>query len=158
MVNMIPTIICLVVGLILLVVEMFTPGLGAAGGLGVLVLLVAVLLQIGNPVSALFLIALILFLIAVGIVLFLLLANRGKFDRSKIVLGDSIQSGSTPEAAEAAYIDRVGTAQTVLRPAGKALFDGALLDVVTSGEFIDKGVSVRVIAVEGRRILVKAEA
>lgn len=155
--HMIPTVICLVVGLILLVVEMFTPGLGAAGGLGVLVLLVAVLLQIGNPISALFLIALILFIVAVGIVLFLYLANRGKFDRSKIVLSDSIESGSSPEEAEAAYIGQTGVAQTVLRPAGKAQFGSAVLDVVTGGEFIEKGATVRVVSVEGRRILVQAE-
>ena len=49
----------------------------------------------------------------------------------------------------------VGVARTILRPAGKAEFGAALVDVVTDGEFLDPGVKVRVTLVEGDRVLVE---
>ena len=48
-------------------------------------------------------------------------------------------------------------ATTVLRPAGTADFEGVKLDVVTEGEFIEKGRPLEVIRVEGRRIVVRPE-
>jgi membrane-bound ClpP family serine protease len=51
-----------------------------------------------------------------------------------------------------------GVATTVLRPAGTADFEGVKLDVVTEGEFIDKGARLQVIRVEGRRIVVRSQA
>ncbi len=156
--TMIPTLICLGVGIVLLIVEIFTPGLGAAGLLGLLALLGAVLLQIGNPVGILFMIALVLFLVAVALLIFLRLGTKGKFDRSKLVLSDSIQGDSTglEQPSYQQLVGKTGVADTVLRPAGKALIEGKLFDVVTSGEFILKGREIQVTAVEGLRILVKA--
>jgi membrane-bound serine protease (ClpP class) len=47
-----------------------------------------------------------------------------------------------------------GIARSILRPAGKAEIDGALVDVVTDGEFLDAGTAVRVTHVEGSRVVV----
>ena len=44
-----------------------------------------------------------------------------------------------------------GVARTLLRPAGKAEFGAALVDVVTDGEFLERGAKVRVVLVEGDR-------
>ena len=52
-------------------------------------------------------------------------------------------------------IGKTGVAHTVCRPSGKATFDDIILDVVSRGEFIDKGTPVEVFAVEGNRILVR---
>jgi len=46
-------------------------------------------------------------------------------------------------------------ATTVLRPSGIVNFDGIKLDVVSEGEFIQPGSKVKIIKVEGRRIVVK---
>ena len=48
-----------------------------------------------------------------------------------------------------------GVARTILRPAGKAEFGAALVDVVTDGEFLDAGSRVRVMMVEGDRVVVE---
>jgi membrane-bound serine protease (ClpP class) len=47
-----------------------------------------------------------------------------------------------------------GVAQTVLRPAGKGRFGDQLVDVVTQGEFIGKDERIKVVAVEGSRVVV----
>jgi membrane-bound serine protease (ClpP class) len=51
-----------------------------------------------------------------------------------------------------------GTALTVLRPSGAALINGQRVDVVTEGQMLEKGRAVRVVAIEGLRVVVRAEA
>ncbi|MBC8352683.1 MAG: peptidase [Planctomycetes bacterium] len=48
-----------------------------------------------------------------------------------------------------------GIAESPLRPAGKAIFEAAYVDVVTDGSFVDKGMQVRVVEISGNRIVVR---
>ena len=50
-----------------------------------------------------------------------------------------------------------GEAVTDFRPSGMARIGGKKLSAVTSGEYIEKGMRVRVIKVEGSRIVVREE-
>lgn len=59
----------------------------------------------------------------------------------------------TDEFAE--YLGLEGTALTQLRPAGIAEVGSKRLDVVSEGTFIDKGRRVKVVAVEGNRVVVR---
>jgi membrane-bound serine protease (ClpP class) len=52
-------------------------------------------------------------------------------------------------------INQNGTAYTDLRPSGKATISDQRLNVVTEGSFIEKDNSVKVIAVEGNRVVVR---
>ena len=45
----------------------------------------------------------------------------------------------------------------MLRPSGTALIDGERLDVVSEGDFVEPGQKVRVVKVEGLRIVVRPE-
>lgn len=56
----------------------------------------------------------------------------------------------------AVRVGDTGVARTTLRPAGKAAFGAAVVDVVTDGEFLDPGQKVRVQLVEGSRVVVEA--
>jgi len=49
-----------------------------------------------------------------------------------------------------------GSARSILRPAGKAEIHGMLVDVVTEGEFLDVDTALRVLDVEGSRVVVEA--
>ncbi len=152
------TFILLGIGIILFVVEMFTPGLGISGALGAVAFLAAVLFQIRNPRGMLFLAALILFIIAVGLLLLFRLAAKGKFDKTRIILHDRIVGESTNimETAYEQYMGQTGVSVTPLRPAGKAKFGDNVLDVVTGGEFLPANTNVTVQQVEGLRIRVGA--
>jgi len=60
------------------------------------------------------------------------------------------------QAAEnLALLGAIGTAATMLRPAGMAQFGDKFVDVVTDGAFIPAGSRVRVIEIEGYRVVVK---
>jgi membrane-bound serine protease (ClpP class) len=52
-------------------------------------------------------------------------------------------------------VGQSGTARSMLRPAGKAEFAGHTVDVITEGDFIDPGSAVRIIAVDGLRVVVE---
>jgi membrane-bound serine protease (ClpP class) len=51
-------------------------------------------------------------------------------------------------------VGREGVAVSILRPAGKAMFGDQLADVVTEGDLIPKDERVRVVRVEGSRVVV----
>ncbi len=56
------------------------------------------------------------------------------------------------------YLDQPGTAMTDLRPAGAARISGNRVDVVSRGEYIEKGAEIVVIKVEGNRVVVRQKA
>jgi len=51
--------------------------------------------------------------------------------------------------------NQTGSAYTDLRPSGKATIGDQRIDVVTEGTMIDKDTPVRVVAVEGNRVVVR---
>ena len=53
------------------------------------------------------------------------------------------------------YIQQEGTAVTDLRPAGMAIINDKRVDVVTRGEYLDKGARILVTAVTGNQIIVR---
>ncbi len=91
-----PALICLIAGLILMVCEMFTPGMGIPGILGGLCLLGAIVLRADSLTTALITLILILLplMIAAGIIFRSF--SKGALSRSRIVLKDSIDGESTP--------------------------------------------------------------
>ena len=53
-------------------------------------------------------------------------------------------------------VDELGTTQTQLTPSGKARFGDDIVDVISNGDLIRKGESIRVIEVFGSRVVVEA--
>jgi len=74
----------------------------------------------------------------------------------KLTLNSSLEGVVSFAREYSDYLGKEGEAQTDLRPAGIVLIDGRKVDVVTSGEGVDKGKRVRVLKVEGNRIVVRA--
>ena len=52
-------------------------------------------------------------------------------------------------------LDQTGVALSQLRPSGTASIDGQRVDVVTEGDLIERGTEVKVVAIEGARIVVR---
>jgi len=163
-------IIALFVGLLLIMAEIFViPGFGIAGVAGITLTLVSLVLimlnndffnfefvPLGDIVQASF--------VAVAGLAggFLLLIFAGpKLLESKafqrIALNDAQNSaeGYTVNANAQSMLNKKGVAHTVLRPSGKILLDGEVLDAFTRGEFIEKGEAVEVIGTEGVTLRVR---
>ncbi|MGR3294439.1 MAG: NfeD family protein, partial [Candidatus Scalindua sp.] len=59
-------------------------------------------------------------------------------------------------AGKSSLVGKEGKALTVLHPTGKIEVNDHTLDVVTEGEYIEKGQIVEIIEISGNRIVVKA--
>jgi len=156
------TIICLIITLVMFFIELFTPGVGLAGATGLLSLLAVVVMQLGwgHPRVALYIIAIALLLIILGLVWTIRSLQRGRLSRSFLVLKDQVDGISVPEVASAKndLVGKTGIAITTLRPSGIAEFEGRRVDVSTAGEFIQKGETVTIDRAEGMHIRVRAGA
>jgi len=152
-----PAVMCLLVGLALMIAEMFTPGMGVPGILGFIALAAAVVLRADSLANAIITLALILVILGIAGFFVYRSFQKGALSRSAIVLRESIDKKSTSlsDADAEALLGLEGECLTALRPSGNADFDGKKLDVVSDGAFIEKGSRVRIVCVEGLRILVK---
>jgi membrane-bound serine protease (ClpP class) len=139
------------------IVEMFTPGFGVAGGLGILSFAAIIVMQFAaNSVEGASIVtAILLLLLAIIIVLFIRSFQKGALSRSKIVNATAVEGDSSPAAKEKDLVGKTGIAVTALRPAGIAEIDGVRMNVSTYGNFIEPGKEVVVAAVEGLNVFVK---
>jgi membrane-bound serine protease (ClpP class) len=53
------------------------------------------------------------------------------------------------------YVGKEGITKTRLRPSGKVIIENKVLDVVTDGIYLRKGEKIKVMEVEGSRVVVK---
>ena len=153
----VPCILCFLFGILMFVVEMFTPGFGVAGGLGIAAFAAIIVMQfLANSVTAALIVtAVLVLLLAIIIVLFIRSFQKGTLSRSKIVNTTAVEGESSPVAKEKDLVGKTGTAITALRPAGIAEIDGVRMNVSTYGNFIEPGKEVVVEAVEGLNVFVK---
>ena len=143
-------------GIALIGLEMFIPG-GIVGTVGVITLVYAIIYVNKSTYY-------IAFILIISLILAVILyyVNRNVFHKKlmfldRLVLNDSISTEDGYVASES-RVELLGQkliAYTDLRPAGVAILDNEKLDVVTDGDFIEKGNKIEVIRVEGMRIVVK---
>lgn len=67
---------------------------------------------------------------------------------------DSSQSSLEKNEDRKGLIGKEGIAQTPLRLSGKGRFEGQVIDVVSQSDYIDAGQQIRIVQVEGARIVV----
>ncbi|WP_457638326.1 NfeD family protein [Oceanithermus sp.] len=142
-------------GIALLLAEMFLiPGFGVAGIGGLAALAASIYLTFGN--QAILVGSLAVIIGAVGLFLVLRYLPRTRAAHA-LVLNNAIDAQAPPRERLSALVGAVGRAISDLRPAGVARFGELKVDVVTDGEYIPKGSFVRVIKVEGARVVVRRE-
>ncbi|OAS85024.1 MULTISPECIES: NfeD family protein [Metabacillus] len=150
------SIILFVLGIILVIAEFFVPG-GIMGALGFASMITSLYLASGDFVHMT--ISLLTALVASIIVSILLVKVFGKRMNifKKLILRDSTntESGYVSNKSRAELLGLEGVAFTTLRPSGTAIIADERLDVVTEGSFISQGQRVKVVKVEGSRIVVR---
>lgn len=146
-------VILLIAGVILLLLETILPGL-IAGIVGFCCLIAAVVL--GYVEFGAYTGNLVLVLVLCGLVIgfacwvkFFPDSKAGRLLVSQSTVGDI--KTEQPE-----LLNQTGVAYTQLRPSGTALINGRRVDVVTEGALIPRGTGIRVVAIEGLRVVVRA--
>lgn len=150
-----PLILCMMVGVALLVLEVFVPGFGLPGISGLILVSAGIIMTwIHYGMVAGLAVTLIALAVAgISISVSIKSASTGKISKSALVLNEVTAPVDTEEAD--ALVGKEGETLTVLNPVGVAEFDGVRLNVVSEGSYLDKGVKVRVLQVEGNKILVR---
>jgi membrane-bound serine protease (ClpP class) len=150
------TLVLFIIGVVLLVAEIFLPG-GIIGTLGFAAVLGSFFLASENAVymGISILIALLVSII-VSIFMIKVLGRKMSFFR-KIILTDSTntEQGFVSNVNRNELIGKTGIAFTQLRPAGKISIEEEIIDAVSDGAFIQKDRRVKVVKVEGSRIVVR---
>ena len=159
LISCLPSAVCVLLGMILMIVEVFLPGFGLPG-IGGIVLVGAGVVMVGVHFGALTAVGVLLVIIAVLAVLVswvLRQASRGGGRRSELFLQERDELGTKQEDMNV-LIGKAGMTTSVLRPAGIGDFDGVRLNVVTEGGFIEKGEPIEIVRVDGSRIVVRPTA
>lgn len=148
--------ILLVVGVILIIAEFFVPG-GIIGLIGIGAIIGSLLMS-GYDIGHMTMSIGIAFLVSIiaAIILFRRIGlDKGVFRH--IILRDNTATelGYVSSVNRLELIGLEGIALTPLRPSGTAEIENERLDVISEGGFIDKGSHIKVVKVEGVRIVVR---
>lgn len=144
------------IGVILIVMEIFTAGFGIFGILGLASVISSLALASVDIVSGLksMGVAVLITIVVMGM-LGKYLDKRGFW--SKLVLQENLseEESKTTFKQKSELIGKIGVTLTQLRPAGTAKIGDMRYDVVSEGSFTDIHTAVKVIFVEGTRIVVR---
>jgi membrane-bound serine protease (ClpP class) len=153
------------IGLALLGVELFVlPGFGVIGFLGIGGILGGLTLTLvgsGATYEAILwaafrVVGSTLAALALGLVAFRYLPRLPLGRRLVLDTAMTAREGfASPPEMDQSWLAKKGVAATTLRPAGIARIEGARVDVVTDGEYVEAGEPVEVIRVDGNRIVVR---
>jgi membrane-bound serine protease (ClpP class) len=159
-------IIMFVLGVALILVEVFViPGFGIAGVSGIILIIASLFLSLigSDPVLdfegvSVAIIQLSVALLGAIVLVFVMAKYLPKTNIfKKFVLSDAEKTnkGFSSHATSKDLVGAEGIALTDLRPSGTAEINGKKVDVVTESEYVEKGKHLKVITVEGIRVVVK---
>lgn len=163
-------IIALLIGILLLIAEIFIiPGFGVAGIAGIALTVGSLILimlnndyfnfefvPFGDIVVATFAVlggltggALLLFFGGAS------LSETKAFKRIALTDTQNASLGYTVNMLDNTLVGKIGTAYTVLRPSGKVMIDEQVYDAFTRGDYVEKGESIEVLDNKGITLKVR---
>ncbi len=150
------TIILFIIGVLLIVAEFFLPG-GIAGALGIIGILASILLAGGNVVQMGISLLIALLIAVIAMIIFVKVFGKRMKIFNKIILKDSTstESGYVSNANRLELIGKIGVTKTALRPSGTIIVEDERIDAVSEGGFIQADQKVKIVKVEGSRIVVR---
>jgi len=150
-----PLVLCLLVGVALLVLEVFVPGFGLPGISGLILLSVGIVITwtTYGSVAGLAVTLIALALAGISISVSIKSAATGKLSKSALILNQVTQPVEHEDTEE--LVGKEGITATVLNPVGIAEFDGVRLNVVSEGSYMAKGAKVRIAQIDGAKIIVR---
>lgn len=144
-------------GIVLLAIEIFViPGFGITGILGILGIVAGIFMSFGinNIAQAT---SVIFFSLIADIILIIILARfilKSKGFKNIVAL-ETDTAGYHSSVSYDNLLGREGITDTFFRPSGNIIINDKKYDAITEGEFINKGVKIKVILVEGNKIVIK---
>ncbi|GKW44316.1 NfeD family protein [Planococcus sp. NCCP-2050] len=150
------TLFLLILGVTLLLVELIIP-IGLIGFLGLLAILGSILLAGGDLKTTAIAILIALIVATAGMVIIVKFFGKRLHLFKRVVLTDSTntESGYVSNVNRYELVGQTAKTATALRPSGTIKLMDERIDAVSDGRFIDAGKEVKIIKVEGSRIVVR---
>jgi len=159
-------ILMFIIGVGLILLEIFViPGFGIAGISGIILIFASLFFSLvgGDPfldfeLVSRAIIQLSLSLVIALVLIFVLakyLPKTSVFNKFVLSVSEKSTDGFSSHSFAEDLIGAEGIALTTLRPAGTAEINGRRVDVMTESEYVEKGKKIKVLAVDGIRVLVK---
>lgn len=143
-------------GIGLLIVELYVPDFGAIGIVGFLAMAVAIYLKVGDFTE---LVYLLIASLAVGVVVIVYFLRSGKELNISpgFILTEALTSekGYSSEKNYAFLLNEHGTVVSDLRPVGRAKIGEEIYEVISTAEMISSGEMITVTRVQGAKVYVK---
>lgn len=150
------SLIVFIIGLILLVIEAISPGFGLPGISGIIFIALGIILAMESIRVAIESLSISIILTTI---ITILLIKRGysfkAFDRVVLNTNLNREGGYVSSEDKDEYLGKEGVAISELRPSGIIEIDGERLDALSEGVFIPRDAKVKVVKVEGSKIIVR---
>jgi membrane-bound serine protease (ClpP class) len=159
-------ILMFIIGVALILLEIFViPGFGIAGISGIILIFASLFFSLvgGDPFLDFELVSRAIIQLSISLVLALVLIfvlakylpKTSIFNKFVLSVSEKSGGGFSYHSIAKNLIGAEGIALTTLRPAGTAKINGKRVDVVTESEYVEKGKKIKVLAVDGIKVLVK---
>ncbi|MBN1350736.1 hypothetical protein JXJ21_15065 [candidate division KSB1 bacterium] len=146
----------IVFGFLLILMEIFlVPGFNIFGVIGFILIVAGIILAYKNlPIEYAHIILVGSLIFSVIFVRILVKTNAWKriVLETKQVREEGFES---QDASERTLLGKEGVSLSVLRPSGSAMIEGKKYDVITEGGFLEKNTRLKIVQVDGNRIVVK---
>ena len=144
------------IGIILAAVAVVVPGLGLPEIGSITFVIAGVILAVDSISTALFTLSIAIILTTIISVMLIKLGFTSKL-LNKVVLKSkhSDEQGFLSTDTMEHYLNKEGITSTELRPTGFIVIEGKRVDALSDGEFISKGVKVKVVRIDGSNIFVR---
>lgn len=147
----------LLVGLLLMVLELFLPSFGAVGVIGIAMTLLGISMTSNNPTVTLLNTCYAISIAIIFAMILLKMGYRMRLGRG-LVLNEQLTSEKGFQSFQqdyGRYLNQTGITLTSLRPVGRAQFQDDVLEVLSLGDMIEEKRAVVVYRVEGNKLFVK---
>ena len=142
-------------GLILILAEVLIPSMGMLGILASLCVVGSIAWAFTEDMQSGLTMLFVAAVLVPGVVMIALkILPHSPLTRKLMAQGFTFDDGEATDARDQGLLGARGVVEAPLRPAGMARIDGRRVDVVSRGELIEAGTGVRVIEIQGNRVLV----
>ena len=144
----------LIVGIVLLLIEIFMPGFGVFGITGLFAIAIAAVITVTTMENGVMIVVSgIVILAAIGYIAIEAAKKFGIY--GKLILKDTLETDNTPENEMQGLIGAQGIVKTPLKPHGKVDFNGFVTEAYCDGDFIPAGEKVEAYKVYANNLYVK---
>lgn len=150
------SVLLFVIGLALLVAELFVPG-GIVGVIGGVLMIISILFAGESVVHMAYSILIAVFIGIIGMVIVMKFFGKNLHFFNKLILRDATttEEGYVSNVNRLDLLGKIGDTITPLRPAGTIIVGNERIDAVSEGSYVQANRKVEVIHVEGSRIIVR---